>query len=285
MGDLPSTRFGHKSAFAGSVVVVWGGDTITASSHQLRARTRYDNGLYFLNLASREWTRVFVDGPAPAGRLGHSVVMIGPRIYVFGGHAHGQYFNDIWCFDLATLISKPAWEQLDPPKGAPKPSRRSGHSCVAYKDQLIIFGGTDGQYHYNDIWAFDTRSRTWSEFWCSGYIPSPRESHGAAIVNDIVYVFGGRGVDGANIGELAAFRLSNQRWYMFHHMGQEPAPRSGHGMVAVGSKVYILGGVSEDDLEGNDANVVYVLETNMIKYPPVRRPLPRTPAGRSLRER
>ena len=129
MGDLPSTRFGHKSAFAGSVVVVWGGDTITASSHQLRARTRYDNGLYFLNLgeylslfsnpdalidcctASREWTRVFVDGPAPAGRLGHSVVMIGPRIYVFGGHAHGQYFNDIWCFDLATR-SYPIYKRL-----------------------------------------------------------------------------------------------------------------------------------------------------------------------------
>ena len=57
-------------------------------------------------------------------------------------------------------------------------------------------------------------------------------------------------------------RCTDQRWYMFHHMGQEPAPRSGHGMVAVGSKVYILGGVSEDDLEGNDANVVYVLETS-----------------------
>lgn len=50
MGDIPSTRFGHGSAFAGSVVVVWGGDTMSASSHQLRARARYDNGLYFLNL-------------------------------------------------------------------------------------------------------------------------------------------------------------------------------------------------------------------------------------------
>ncbi|KAL1951467.1 hypothetical protein VTO73DRAFT_616 [Trametes versicolor] len=279
MGDIPSTRFGHGSAFAGSVVVVWGGDTMSASSHQLRARARYDNGLYFLNLASREWTRVFIDGAAPVGRLGHTVVMIGPRVYVFGGHAHGEFFNDIWSFDLSTLISKPAWEQLDPPKGAPRPSRRSGHSCVAYKDQLIMFGGTDGKYHYNDIWAFDTRTRTWSEFWCGGYIPSPREGQSAALVGDIVYIFGGRGVDGANIGELAAFRISNQRWYMFHNMGPEPAPRSGHGMVAVGTKVYVLGGVSEDNLDetGKDANVAYVLDTDMIKYPRARRPLPPTP--------
>ncbi|KAI0375227.1 galactose oxidase [Pilatotrama ljubarskyi] len=279
MGDIPSARFGHGSAFAGSVVVVWGGDTVSASANQLRTRAKYDNALYFLNLVSREWTRVSVDGPAPAGRLGHTVVMIGPRVYVFGGQAHGEFLNDVWCFDLSTLISKPAWEQLDQPKGAPRPSRRSGHSCVAYKHKLIVFGGTDGRYHYNDVWAFDTRTRTWSEFWCTGYIPSPREGHGAALVDDVVYVFGGRGVDGGNIGELAAFRISNQRWYMFHNMGPEPAPRSGHGMVAVGSKVYVLGGVSEDDLDGTGkhANVAYVLETDLIKYPPVRRPLPPTP--------
>lgn len=50
MGDVPRTRFGHGSAFAGSVVIVWGGDTVSASTHQLRARAKYDNGLYFLNL-------------------------------------------------------------------------------------------------------------------------------------------------------------------------------------------------------------------------------------------
>ncbi|CDO72998.1 hypothetical protein BN946_scf185007.g52 [Trametes cinnabarina] len=321
-GDSPSTRFGHGSASAGSVVAIWGGDTFTASSHQLRTRTRYDNGLYFLNLATREWTRIFVDGASPSGRTGHTVTMIGPRIYVFGGEAYSDYFDDIWCFDLATrayppsaqshsprryycgpskisltavlistissallctVISKPTWELLDPPKGAPRPSRRSGHSCVAYKDQLIIFGGTDGKYHYNDIWAFDTRTRTWSEFWCSGYIPAPREGHGSAVVGDVVYIFGGRGVDGANIGQLAAFRIPNQRWYTFQNMGPEPAPRSGHGMVAVGSKIYVLGGVSEDDLDGTgkEANVAYVLETNMVKFPPIRRPLPRPPDVRS----
>ena len=52
--------------------------------------------------ASREWTRISVDGPAPAGRIGHSVVMIGPRIYIFGGEADGEYSNDLWCFDLST---------------------------------------------------------------------------------------------------------------------------------------------------------------------------------------
>lgn len=50
IGDIPPPRFGHASAFAGSVVVVWGGDTQSASSNQIRARAKYDNGLHFLNL-------------------------------------------------------------------------------------------------------------------------------------------------------------------------------------------------------------------------------------------
>ena len=50
IGDIPPPRFGQAGACAGSVAVVWGGDTTSASSNQLSARAKYDNGLYFLNL-------------------------------------------------------------------------------------------------------------------------------------------------------------------------------------------------------------------------------------------
>ena len=54
----------------------------------------------------------------------------------------------------------------------------------------------------------------WSELNCIGFIPSPREGHAAAIVNDVVYVFGGRGVDGKDLGDLAAFKLSSKFPYL-----------------------------------------------------------------------
>ena len=72
------------------------------------------------------------------------------------------------------------------------------------------FGGTDSQYHYNDTWAFDTNTRQWAELNCIGFIPSPREGHAAALVNDVIYIFGGRGVDGADLGDLAAFKISSE---------------------------------------------------------------------------
>jgi hypothetical protein len=76
--------------------------------------------------------------------------------------------------------------------------------------RLIRFGGTDGQYHYNDTWAFDVPTRTWSELSCIGFIPVPREGHAAALVDDVMYVFGGRGVDGKDLGDLAAFKISSK---------------------------------------------------------------------------
>jgi hypothetical protein len=72
------------------------------------------------------------------------------------------------------------------------------------------FGGTDGSYHYNDTWAFDVNTRTWQELTCIGYIPVPREGHAAAVVDDVMYVFGGRGVDGKDLNDLAAFKITSE---------------------------------------------------------------------------
>lgn len=75
---------------------------------------------------------------------------------------------------------------------------------------LNSFGGTDGQYHYNDTWCFDTNTGAWSELSCIGYIPVPREGHAATLVDDVMYVFGGRGVDGKDLEDLAAFKISSE---------------------------------------------------------------------------
>jgi hypothetical protein len=71
------------------------------------------------------------------------------------------------------------------------------------------FGGTDGAFHYNDTWVFDLATRTWSELTCIGFIPVPREGHAAALVGDVMYVFGGRGVDGKDLGDLGSFKISS----------------------------------------------------------------------------
>lgn len=100
------------------------------------------------------------------------------------------------------------WEQIQ--YASPAPPRRTGHVLVSHQGKLYLFGGTDGNYHYNDTWAFDMATNTWTELSCIGYIPVPREGHAAAIVDDVMYIFGGRDVNGKDLGDLAAFRITSE---------------------------------------------------------------------------
>ncbi|CAL1695133.1 unnamed protein product [Somion occarium] len=189
-GEIPTPRVGHACAIVGGVLIVWGGDTKASN----KPGEKQDDSLYLLNLGTREWTRVPVYGPSPVGRYGHAVTMVGSKFYMFAGQVDGEFMNDIWAFDLNTLRSRAAWEFIEPAEGSPKPAPRTGHVCVTYGEKIILFGGTDCQYHYNDTWVFDTITRTWSELNCIGFIPSPREGHAAALVDD--------DIDGRKISEM-----------------------------------------------------------------------------------
>ncbi|UZJ53344.1 hypothetical protein CBS101457_002664 [Exobasidium rhododendri] len=263
-GEIPPPRVGHATVLVANVLILWGGDT------KVRADDKQDEGLYLLNLSTREWTRVRQNNEnyneGPVGRYGHTVAIVGSRFFVFGGQVDGTFMNDLWTFDLNSLKSTPTWNVLQPTSELPP--KRTGHASVTYKEKIFIFGGTDGQYHYNDTWCYDVATNLWSELSCIGYIPVPREGHAACLVDDVMYIFGGRGVDGKDLGDLASFRITNQRWYMFANMGPSPSGRSGHALTTFQNKVIVLGGESFTGTKADDPALVHVLDTGKIKYPP-----------------
>ncbi len=136
-------------------------------------------------------------------------------------------------------------------------------------DVGFSFGGTDGQSWFNDVWTYEPRSNAWTELDCIGYIPVPREGHSAALVNDTMYIFGGRTQEGVDLGDLAAFRISSRRWYMFQNMGHSPSARSGHSMTAFGKHIITLAGEpSSSASDRNELSMAYILDTSKIRYPP-----------------
>ena len=141
------------------------------------------------------------------------------------------------------------------------------------------FGGTNGTQWFNDVWSYDPRTIAWTQLDCIGYIPAPREGHSAALVNDVMYIFGGRTEEGTDLGDLAAFRITSRRWYTFQNMGPSPSPRSGHSMTAFGKQIVVLAGEpSSAPRDPNELSLVYVLDTGKIRYPNDQQ-IQQTPSG------
>nr|XP_011751701.1 kelch domain-containing protein 4 [Macaca nemestrina] len=100
------------------------------------------NELYVYNIRKDAWTKVDIPSPPPR-RCAHQAVVVpqgGGQLWVFGGEfasPSGEQFyhyKDLWVLHLATKT----WEQI---KSTGGPSGRSGHRMVAWKRQLILFGG------------------------------------------------------------------------------------------------------------------------------------------------
>ncbi|KAL2263424.1 hypothetical protein VTK26DRAFT_6885 [Humicola hyalothermophila] len=265
----PGPRVGHASLLVGNAFIVFGGDTKIEETDIL------DETLYLLNTSTRQWSRALPPGPRPTGRYGHSLNILGSKIYVFGGQVEGYFMNDLAAFDLNQLqMPNNRWEMLipssdsaGPPQGKVPPAR-TNHTMVTFNDKLYLFGGTNGFQWFNDVWSYDPTTNLWSQLDCIGYIPSPREGHAAALVDDVMYIFGGRTEEGADLGDLAAFRITSHRWYTFQNMGPSPSPRSGHSMTAVGKTIVVVGGEPSSAATAvNDLALVYCLDTTKIRYP------------------
>lgn len=86
-------------------------------------------------------------GPRPAGRYGHTLNILGSKIYVFGGQVEGYFFNDLIAFDLNALQNTNSkWEMLiqnsndgGPPEGSIPPAR-TNHTIVSWNDKLYLYG-------------------------------------------------------------------------------------------------------------------------------------------------
>ncbi|KAK1750221.1 hypothetical protein QBC47DRAFT_122151 [Echria macrotheca] len=262
----PGPRVGHASLLVGNAFIVYGGDTKVEETDVL------DETLYLLNTSTRQWSRALPAGPRPVGRYGHSLNILGSKIYIFGGQVEGYFMNDLSAFDLNQLqMPNNRWEILiensENAQGRIPPAR-TNHSMITFNDKMYLFGGTNGFQWFNDVWCYDPATNLWTLLDCIGYIPAPREGHAAALVDDVMYIFGGRTEDGADLGDLAAFRITSRRWYTFQNMGPSPSPRSGHSMTAVGKTIVVVGGEPSSAATAvNDLALVYCLDTSKIRYP------------------
>ena len=131
-------------------------------------------------------------------------------LYVFSGQSGAKKNNSLFQFHFKSST----WTRISTEhilRGCPPPpTRRYGHSMVAYDRQLYVFGGAADNNPSNDVHCFDLDSRSWSVIPPSSdsNLPSGRLFHAGAVLGDAMFIFGGTVENNIRSGEMYRFQLA-----------------------------------------------------------------------------
>lgn len=199
-------------------------------------------------------------GEGPRSRCTHTLTAIGSRIVSYGGFGEGLYADAcIFDGDTLTLLDRSVRPSSS---GGFEPPPRASHSAVAYGDNVVVFGGYNGdQEYYNDVLLYNVARGEWST--CSGgrgksqrNAPKARCGHAAVGFGHEMYVFGGMGAD-VHYNDVGVFDMRTQEWVAGLTVGGDPpAPRNSHTMTLVGNKAYVFGGCCGAERYFNDMRVL-----------------------------
>jgi len=110
------------------------------------------------------------------------------------------------------LISNIGWVDSTP---AYRPSAREGHAMATIwgTDQVVLFGGYDGNNFLNDTWLYDTSECTWTNL-NPPSSPDHRSNHAMAAINgtDKVVLFGGGNNIENYLDDTWVYDLTDNTW-------------------------------------------------------------------------
>jgi hypothetical protein len=93
--SVPSSRRGHSSLVADTFMIVFGGCYMESKCF---------NDVYFLDFRSQSWITFNTSGKVPSPRQGHSAVLYGSTMWIYGGSSSEGYLNDLYSLNLETVI-------------------------------------------------------------------------------------------------------------------------------------------------------------------------------------
>lgn len=131
------------------------------------------------------------------------------------------------------------------------PSGRGGASVCHADGKLIVFGGHyfagDDKFEYLDeTWILDIEKLAWHKIACSGQLPAGRYGHTAHIVGSRMFIFGGKGANGAMYNDVFFLDLVEWVWVPVSPLSVGPSPRFFHAAELVGRKIVVHGGWDGD---------------------------------------
>ncbi|GFV26886.1 leucine-zipper-like transcriptional regulator 1 [Trichonephila clavipes] len=201
-GKMPVARSAHGAA-------VYDGKLWIFAGYDGNARL---NDMWTISLLgeSKVWEEVPQSGDCPPTCCNFPVAVARDSMFVFSGQSGAKITNSLFQFHFKERY----WTRISTEhilRGAPPPpTRRYGHTMVAFDRHLYVFGGAADSTLPNDLHCFDLDSQTWSVIQPSAdsEIPSGRLFHAAAVIGDAMYIFGGTIDNNVRSGEIYRFQFS-----------------------------------------------------------------------------
>ena len=164
-------------------------------------------------------------GEPPAPRAMHAAAMLGDTMVVHGGWGGGDVLRGDTC-TLHLSGDQPHWEApSERLVVAPDPPARQGHTLVGADGcaDVLLFGGDTGAAVTNELWSLSflaDGALRWERLRSTGRPPRARSGHVACALRlsshagttHHMLISGGRGGDGACLGDVLVLAWEGRQW-------------------------------------------------------------------------
>ncbi len=210
---------------------------------------------------AKHLTQTVAELSKPVTSFGAAIV--GDDVYVYGGHfgdAH-HYSDSGQSGEFSRISLTKENSQWEPLPGGPK---LTGLALVEHSGKLYRVGGftaknTDDQdqnlWSQNSFACFDPATGAWTDL---PPMPSGRSSHDAAVLNGKLYVVGGWNMEGPETTTWHTSALMcdlTQAELKWTEIAIPPFQRRAVSLAAWDGKLYVVGGMQEDNQISNRVDV------------------------------
>lgn len=182
-------------------------------------------GVLVYDLAMWAWSEA---APLPAARGGHAAVVLDGKIHVLGGG------NEVSTLALHSVYD-PAADRWT--AAAPLRQAKGSPAAVVLDGRIWAIGGRSGPDDYGDVDVYDPAADSWS----ADPAIAPRGTHGAAVLGETIYVFGGESQRrGTVLAGVLGLAPGDEAWEQLQPA--LPTARAYARAVPFGGAILVVGG-------------------------------------------
>jgi len=185
------------------------------------------------------WSSASYEGTKPPGVRSHTTTRVGSKLFVIGGSASDDSFNNVTVFDADTFF----WYKPEV-RGSAEFGPHRAHSATLVQNgcDIFVFGGGDGPNYFDTLFILNTKTMAWSQPKVTGTGPGPRRAHSATLVGKDLYIFGGG--DGRKaLNDIFILDTDLLAWRNCEVKGDVPPPRGYHASCLLdNNKILVYGG-------------------------------------------